>query len=114
MSLNAVRANFALFSGDTPLLQIPITDADGTAVDLTGYTVSIALHLSNQSSSRLLWRHNATLAAQSTQAGVCTLQLAAADTESEGLHYYEIRATDGVNVNITVAYGIITIQSSGA
>jgi hypothetical protein len=99
----AAIANLYVDQGTTFSTSVLVTNDDGSAFDLTGYTVAAQIRKSYSSST-------ATVADPST-AGQINLSLTATQTGTleEGRYVYDVEVTSGVTVT-RVIEGLVTVS----
>ena len=109
------------FTGTDKTLQFSVVDADGTAVNITGWALEWALYNNKdlrKGASALITRTTgaATISITDGAGGVC--QVSVTDDLTDGLagantplYYHELRRTDAGNEDV-LAYGAVTIRQS--
>ena len=104
----AAIANFYVDQGTTFSTSVLVTNDDGSAFDLTGYTVAAQIRKSYSSSTKVDF--TATVADPST-AGQINLTLTATQTGTleEGRYVYDVEVTSGVTVT-RVIEGLVTVS----
>ena len=104
----AAIANLYVDQGATFSTSVLVTNDDGTAFDLTGYTVAAQIRKSYSSSTAVDF--TATVTDPST-AGQINLKLTATQTGTleEGRYVYDVEVTSGVTVT-RVIEGLVTVS----
>ena len=110
----AATANLRVDAGSTFSTDVTVTNTDGTAFDLTGYTASAKMAL-GYASTRTSVSFTTTIANDATT-GVITLSLTATQTndlEAPARYVYDIEILKTSDNTITrVIEGIITVSPS--
>lgn len=103
--------NFSMYQGETKNLVVPITKEDGTALDLTGATITWALRQRMTSTSNLITKSTPS---QITVSGnTLTVHLIPSDTTSlKGAFYHECKMTDTQGNVSELFTGLATITVS--
>ena len=108
----AARANLTIDKSATFSSDVTVTDTDGTAFDLTGYTAEAKM-AQGYSSTRTRVSFTTTIAADATT-GVITLSLTADQTailDAPSRYVYDVEITKTSDSTVTrVIEGIITIS----
>ena len=83
--------------GDTRTLTITITDANGAAFDLSGYTMYLTAKKDpTDDDADAIFKKTATIAVPAS--GVGSVALTSVDTAQDiGAYYYDVEITDGSN-----------------
>ena len=104
----AAIANLYVDQGTTFSTSVLVTNDDGSAFDLTGYTVAAQIRKSYSSSTAVDF--TATVTDPST-AGQINLKLTATQTGTleEGRYVYDVEVTSGVTVT-RVIEGLVTVS----
>lgn len=94
--------------GDTRTITITVTDENGAAFDLSGYTMLLTAKVDpTQDDNDAIFQKTATIAAPATGIGV--VELTGTDTNQNiSSYYYDVQISDGSNVN-TVVYDRLNI-----
>ena len=110
----AARANLQIDQGATFSTDVTVTNADGTAFNLTDHTASAKLAL-GYASTRTRTDFTTSIAADPTT-GILTLSLTSTQTdalEAPARYVYDVEVTNTNTNNVTrVIEGIITINPS--
>lgn len=103
----AIKANLFIDQGATYATQLALTDTDGTAVNLTGYTAAAQMRKHYTSSNAVSF--NTTISAES---GSVTLALSANATANltAGRYVYDVELTDSLGRISRIVEGIVTIS----
>ena len=104
--------NFTMWSGDTKVLEVTITDSDGAAVDLTGATISYVLQRNvNSAAATISKTTDDGISITDASGGVFQITLDASDTASlSGSYYHECQITDASGNASTVFTGTVTMK----
>ena len=110
----AARANLQIDQGATFSTDVTVSDTDGTAFNLTGYTAAAKMAL-GYSSTRTRTSLTASIASDPTT-GIITLSLTADQTDSleaPARYVYDVEITKTSDSTVTrVIDGIITVNPS--
>lgn len=103
----AIKANLFIDQGATYATKLNITDANGAAVDLTGYTAGAQIRKHYSSSNSTSFSVSVTAAT-----GVVVLQLSANTTANltAGRYVYDVELVDGSGRISRIIEGIVTIS----
>lgn len=102
---------FTMWSGDTKVLEVTITDASGNAVNLTGATISYVLQRSVGSTVTISKTTDDGISITDASGGVFQITLDASDTASlSGSYYHECQITDTSGNVSTVFTGTVTMK----
>tara|TARA_R110000796_G_scaffold114619_2_gene226311 strand:- start:1580 stop:1921 length:342 start_codon:yes stop_codon:yes gene_type:complete len=96
---------WAIYSGDTAMLTLVITDANNAAVDMTGYTITAQIR-----EHKAQVAVDATIAVSANSQGLVTLTIA--DTNLLGeIQFFDVQTVDNVSgVVNTILKGAITTE----
>ena len=109
--MTATGQNVTMRSGDTKRLQFTVTDAAGTAVDLTGATITWVLAAKLGGTTLLTKTIGFGITVNDASAGRFHVDLDPADTAAlAGTYYHEAEVVDALGNKSTVAVGRITIE----
>lgn len=102
----ATKANLKIDQGTDYLTSVTLTDDDGDAISLTGYTGAGQIRKYYTSSTAVDF--NVIIEANT---GVVTLQLTSEQTNNieAGRYVYDVELTDAANVVSRVLEGIVTV-----
>ena len=86
------KNNITITKGNTPSIVVTVTDDAGTVIDLTAYTMTIAVkkHKEDSDSDAIIGPTTATISAPATGVGSFSLS-AAATTVPAGQYWYDIK-----------------------
>lgn len=100
-----------MYQGETKNLVVPITKEDGTALDLTGSTITWALRQRMQSTSNLIVKSSPSQI--TTNGNTLTVQLIPSDTTTlKGAYYHECKMVDTQGNESELFNGNVTILVS--
>jgi len=104
--------NFTMWSGDTKVIEVTITDASGNAVNLTGATISYVLQRSVGSTVTISKTTASGISITDASGGVFQITLDASDTArlSGSSYYHECQITDTSGNVSTVFTGTVTMK----
>ena len=90
------------------------TDANGTAINLTGYTIKFAITNQVSGTNILTLTNGSGITLTSPTTGLVTFQITGTQTAAipVGTYYYGIKATSGGGINYDWADGLITIAQA--
>ena len=104
--------NFTMWSGDSKVLTVTVTDSDGAAVNLTGATINYVLkkQLGGGMNTITKATGGSGIVITDAAAGTCEITLDATDTASLlGSFYHECQVTDSYGNVSTIFIGTVTI-----
>jgi hypothetical protein len=106
--------NFALSVGDDQLLQIAVTNPDGSPKDLTGGSVSWCFAVGPGNIALVTKAPGTGLTITNASGGLFQVALAAADTHgrSPGKYHHEARLTDASADHQVIMTGTMILQPS--
>jgi hypothetical protein len=102
----AIKANLIIDQGATYATKLNITDANGSAVDLTGYTAAAQIRKHYTSSNSTPFSVSLTAA---TGAVVLSLSSNATANLISGRYVYDVELTDGAGRVSRIIEGTVTI-----
>ena len=104
----AVYSNITVDQGTDFTASVDVTDADGDALNLTGFTVQGQVRRSYYSSTAV----NLTCAVSNATTGIITFSLSAvqSDAMKPGRYVYDIEIKSGANVKTRVLEGQLEIM----
>ena len=102
----AIKANIVVDQGTDFSATIDVTNADGTAFNLTGYTVAAQMRKNYASSTATTFT-----ASHNSGAGQITLALLKSTTNNlePGRYLYDVEITSSGNNTVRVVEGIVTV-----
>ena len=107
--MTIVGQNYTMFSGDSKVITVTVTDADGAAVNLTGATISYVIF--DDGSATITKTVGSGITVTDAAAGTFTITLAASDTASlAGAYYHECQVTDSSGNISTIFTGTVTMN----
>lgn len=103
----AIKANLLIDQGATYATKLNITDTNGSAVDLTGYTAAAQIRKHYTSSNSVSFNTSI-----QTGTGAVILQLSANATANiaAGRYVYDVELTDSSGKISRIVEGIVTIS----
>jgi len=110
--MTSTGQDFTMYSGDSNVITITVTDSAGAAKDLSGAAIVWSMAPLVESEKTTIEKTNASGIAITGDgsAGIFTVTLAAADTAPlRGDYYHEAKITDGSNNVSTVTIGKVTV-----
>ncbi len=104
----AVYSNITVDQGTDFTASVDVTDADGDALNLTGFTVQGQVRRSYYSSTAV----NLTCAVSNATTGIITFSLSAvqSDAMKPGRYVYDVEIKSGANVKTRVLEGQLEIM----
>lgn len=102
----AIKANLIIDQGATYATKLNITDTDGSAIDLTGYTAAAQIRKHYTSSNSTPFSVSVTAA---TGAVVLSLTANATANLVAGRYVYDVELTDGAGRISRIIEGTVTI-----
>jgi hypothetical protein len=104
--------NYELTKGDDHSFNFQFQDANGDAVDITGYSLSLILKVyeDDDESDAVLSKTVSVHGSPST--GQTSIALTDDDTDLEGTYFYLLRYVDSSGYITTIATGVITFDRS--
>lgn len=107
----SVSLHFA--AGDDLLLEFTVTDADGDAVDITGFTAEFAIFRNLGDTAVIETEDTATSELTDPTSGVYTIAVDGDDTDALlGTYRFESAVTDGSDHRSTVSRGYVTFEGT--
>lgn len=102
----AIKANLTIDQGTTYSTSIVLTDTDGTAIDLTGYTIESQIRKTYTSSTYVAFTTS-----KDDASGTIFLSLSANQSSNlvAGRYVYDVEITSTTNVISRIVEGIITV-----
>lgn len=111
----AIDQNFELWSGNHATLTIPVLNAAGAVVPITGAAIKWVLSKAVDSAALVTKTVGAGVTITNGAGGIFTVALLPADTSSLwGIYYHEAEVTDGSGNIVTVLTGQADIQPTRA
>lgn len=103
-----------IYAGDDAVLRFSLTDANGDALDVTGYTFAWAMRGAGGAVALSKATGDGIAVVGAASAGVVDVTLTHADTADLAPigHPYQLEGTDGSGNVSTLAEGIITVKRS--
>lgn len=100
---------FEMWSGDTKVLTITVTDKDGVRVNLTGATIVYKIF---DGGTAVITKSTANgITITDASGGECQTTLSPSDTSDlDGVYYHECQVTDSSGNVSTIFTGAVTIQ----
>jgi len=105
--------DFTMWSGDSKVLEVTLTDVDDDAVNLTGASISYILQKSSQGGEAIISKSvddGISITSPAT-GGLFEITIDATDTDDlAGEYYHECQVTDSSSNVSTVFVGTVTIK----
>jgi hypothetical protein len=108
--------NFSMVAGDTMLINIGVTDSNGTPINLTGCSITWIVKKTVKAPIVLVTKTTQDdIAIRDVRKGLFVVKLNSQDTAGfDGRMYHEAKVKDAFGDVATVATGLITFVPSGA
>jgi len=103
--------NYVKFRGDDVTLNLAFKDADGVAINITGYTVFLTLKRNKYDADAAAAISKTITAHSDPTAGLTVISLTAAETAAlNGTYYYDLAYRTGAGVIKTIDSGVFTFK----